>query len=635
MITEFYSKAYKMGKKEYQARAAKGMRPTLCVLDEILPSRGQYSEVPLGLVQIPMKQIVGTKTEGRSNAFAANFMPILAENTEFADKWARLSKSHLEEGIREPIKAYEYMNRFYVSEGNKRVSVLKYYDAVSVPGTVIRILPHRTEERENKIYYEFIDFYEASKINYIWFSQLGSFAKLQKLVGKEPNEKWTEDECIDFRSVFQRFSKEFEEKGGEELPITTGDAFLKFITLYDYQDLSKSTVKKIKELVDKSWEEFLILGKPEGIDLKLSPHVDKKSFLNRLLPLSAPKQKIAFVYEKTPEASAWTYMHELGRMHLEQTFPEELSTVAYHDVTKETVKAIIEDAVHQGCDMIFTTTPTFVRESVKAAIEYKKIRILSCSLHTTHRYIRTYYSRMYEAKFLMGAIAGAMTENDKVGYIADYPIYGAIANINAFALGAKMVNPRVKVQLEWSTLKDATCMENLKKNEVTVISGKDMVIPKDRDRLFGLYKMEGDEPQSLAMPLWHWGKFYEQLIQTIINGVWKDDDDVSLMKAINYWWGMSSGVIDVVCSNNLPIGTKRLVDLLKHTICSGEFNPFSGVLYSQNGVIQEELDGCLKPQDIIKMDWLAENVIGFIPGIEDVREEALPVMLQQGLERDI
>ena len=44
---------------------------------------------------------------------------------------------------------------------------------------------------------------------------------------------------------------------------------------------------------------------------------------------------------------------------------------------------------------------------------------------------------MHEAKFLMGAIAGAMSEHNRLAYIADYPIYGSIANINAFALGAQ------------------------------------------------------------------------------------------------------------------------------------------------------------------------------------------------------
>ena len=152
-VSEDYIKAYKAGKKDYQARMMKGEVPTLKVLDDILPSRGNYSEVPLGLVQIPIDQIVGTKTSGRSSAFSGNFMPILRENTEFAYKWSVLSESHLKEGIRDPIKAYEYMNQFYIEEGNKRVSVLKYYDAVSVPGYVTRILPPRTKQKANIIYY--------------------------------------------------------------------------------------------------------------------------------------------------------------------------------------------------------------------------------------------------------------------------------------------------------------------------------------------------------------------------------------------------------------------------------------------------------------------------------------------------
>ena len=95
------------------------------------------------------------QTAGRSSAFSKSFKPLLKENTEFAYKWMALYKAHLNEGIREPIKAYEFMNKFYVEEGNKRVSVLKFFDAVSIPGNVTRIVPPRTEEKENKIYYEF------------------------------------------------------------------------------------------------------------------------------------------------------------------------------------------------------------------------------------------------------------------------------------------------------------------------------------------------------------------------------------------------------------------------------------------------------------------------------------------------
>ncbi len=633
MSLEDYRKAYKLGKKDYQTRLMHGQRPILDALDNILPAGEVHSMVSLGLVQIPLDQIVGTVTEGRSNVFAGNFMPILSENSEFAAKWINLSTAHEEEGIREPVKAYEYMNKFYIEEGNKRVSVMKYFEAVSIPGNVTRIMPKRTDEKENRIYFEFLDFYKLAKINYIWFSKEGSFAKLQKNIGKGPEDVWTDDERMDFNSLYTRFTTFYEAKGGSAFPITPGDAFLSFVTLYGYQTLLGKTTNEIKELVAKSWEEFKLLGEGEEVELKMNPAEGKKLTLSRLLPLNAlnsSQMKIAFIYEKTITSSAWTYSHELGRLHLEQTFPDEVSTLYFDNITEQTIEETLEKAIEMGCKIIFTTTPTFAPASVKAAIAHPNVRILNCSLNTSHRYIRTYYARMHEAKFLMGAIAGAMAENGVLSYITDYPLFGNIANINAFALGAKMINPRAKVHLEWSTLKDSDVSENIRRVNPDCVSGRDIVIPEEASRYFGIYHMDDGHPRNLAMPLCHWGMFYERLIRTIMDGTWKQDDNTT--KAINYWWGMSAGVVDVICSKNLPVGTKRLVELLKNTISAGEFNPFAGVLYSQTGIVKGNPDNVLTPEEIMKMDWLAENVIGFIPKEEDLRENAQPVVSQQGLQ---
>ena len=634
---EDYQKAYKLGKKDYQARMMRGELPTLQVLDDILPPKGSYSEVPLGLVQIPIDQIVGTKSDGRSNAFAGNFMPILRENTEFAYKWATLSQSHIDKGIREPIKAYEYMNKFYVQEGNKRVSVLKYFDAVSVPGYVTRILPPRTDQKENKLYYEFVDFYAVTQINYVWFTKTGSFVKLQAAFGKGPKDVWTDDDRLLFSSVYSRFSIEYEALGGKKLSITTGDAFLAFLTIYNYEVIDQKTTNEMKELVAKTWEEFKLLEHNQKIDLKMDPsRIEKKSLLDRLLPASTPKLKIAFLYAKTPATSAWTYAHELGRLHLEQTFPEEVTTECYENLTQDLAEKAIYEAIRKDCNIIFTTTPEFVKASVQAAIDHPNVKILNCSLNTSHRYIRTYYARMYEAKFLMGAVAGAMSENGQLAYIADYPIFGTIANINAFALGAKMINPRARVYLEWSTLKDVDirlAMENVQKKGVTVVSGKDMVIPEDASRYFGLYHLTEEGPHNLAMPLWHWGKFYEQLIRTIMDGTWKYDDNKDETKAINYWWGLSAEVIDVIYSQKLPIGTQKLLSMLKHAIATGEYHPFSGILYSQDGMIQSDPNKILSPEEIMTMNWLADNVVGAIPASWELTEQAKPVTEQSGVEK--
>ncbi len=632
MSIEDYSKAYRLGKRDYQARMMRGELPTLQVLDDILPTRGTLLEVPLGLVQMPADRICGTKTEARSYAFSGNYMPILKENTEFAQKWSELSTSHVNEGIREPVKAYEYMNRFYVEEGNKRVSVLKYFGVVSIPGEVTRILPKRTGEKENKIYYEFLDFYNDSGINYIWFSREGSFKKLIEKVGKVPGEEWNREDQLLFSSVFARFSSEYMNQGGKKLLITAGDAFLSFLALYPYEEIAKMTTRQLKRLIRESFEEFKLLEEEEDIALKMEPLQEKKPLFGTFLTKNAAKQKVAFLYEKTPTSSAWTYAHELGRLHLEQTFPEEVTTTYYDHVTADSAQEYIERAISDGCGIVFTTTPAFVQGSVKAAIAHPEKRILNCSLNTSHRYIRTYYSRMHEAKFLMGAIAGTVTENDKIFYLADYPIYGSIANINAFALGAKMVNPRAVIYLDWSSKKEVDITSSIQKIRPGCVSGKDMVIPEEASRYFGLYTQEQDQLHNLAMPLWHWGKFYEQLLRTILDGTWKYEDKTASNKAINYWWGISAGVIDVICSQRLPEGTKQLTTLLKKAISSGQFNPFAGVIYSQEGVIQGDPNGILSPEEIITMDWLAENVIGQIPKQEELQEGSKPTITQQGVD---
>lgn len=63
---------------------------------------------------------------------------------------------------------------------------------------------------------------------------------------------------------------------------------------------------------------------------------------------------------------------------------------------------------------------------------------------------------------------------------------------------------------------------------------------------------------------------------------------------------------------------------------NGEFNPFTGVLYSQKGVVQPDEEKSLSPEEIVNMDWLAENVIGHIPTMDELLDSAIPVVMQRG-----
>ena len=150
---EEYTKARKAALKQYRSATLSGTSPYPAVLDDILSNTDTVGEQPLGLCEIPLDMIAGTKTSNRKTAFTRDFLPLLSEKTEFASKWAQLYNAHMEEGIRDPVKVYEFMNRYYVEEGNKRVTVLKYVNAASIYANIKRIVPARTEEKENKIYY--------------------------------------------------------------------------------------------------------------------------------------------------------------------------------------------------------------------------------------------------------------------------------------------------------------------------------------------------------------------------------------------------------------------------------------------------------------------------------------------------
>ena len=137
---EEYQKALKLGQKEARECQLKGKPVNPEVLHQLAGDLADRS-IAVGLVEIPAERIVGTKTAGRITAFSPSFLPLLGKETEFAAKWVELCAAHLSEGIRDPIVYYEYYGNFYVQEGNKRVSVLKYYESPRISGIVHRVMP--------------------------------------------------------------------------------------------------------------------------------------------------------------------------------------------------------------------------------------------------------------------------------------------------------------------------------------------------------------------------------------------------------------------------------------------------------------------------------------------------------------
>lgn len=630
MISDEYEKAMHLGQKEYSACINKGLHPYLTCMEDIMAPYETESKVKLGLQEIPLNQVVGTFAEGRSSAFARNFMPLLEPETEFAMKWMALYSSMLEEGLREPIIAYEFLNKFYVQEGNKRVSVSKYIGAVTIEAQVTRIIPKRTDAKEIQLYYEFLEFFEKTGVNYLTFTKTGSYALLLKELKENPESPWTEEDAMDLRSIYARFRKEYLAAGGDKLVTTVADAFLVYLHIFGYAATKDATSTELSKNISRVWSEFKIYGRERQASISMNPVEDpKKHVFTNLIPQK--QHAVAWLHERNPEVSAWTYNHELGREHVEDVFGNRIRTGSFYDVPADKADEVIADVISKGFDIIFATSPQHIAACAKAAVTHPDVKFLNCSLNTSYKSVRSYYLRTYEAKFIIGCIAGAMADNNRVGYIADYPVFGSVASINAFALGAKSVNPRAEIYLDWSTLKERTDGDLFDRNDVYIVSDRDLNAPIAVSREFGLYE-RGETPVNYAMPVWHWGKLYEEILRSILNNNWKDEEESAGIYALNYWWGMSSGAIDVITSQKLPPELLRLTETLKTAIINRTLVPFSGLIRFQDGSCLDAGEG-LAPEDLIRMDKLVEGIHGHIPVPDELRDEFRDFMNSQAVFR--
>ena len=141
---------------------------------------------------------------------------------------------------------------------------------------------------------------------------------------------------------------------------------------------------------------------------------------------------------------------------------------------------------------------------------------------------------------------------EPVGYLCDYPIFGQVAGINAFALGVQMSNPDAVVVLDWSTVGGAReAVARLTAQGIRLVSFTDTVRRGGDYVGVGLSLVQGGSQTGLALPVWQWGAYYEALVRRVQDHSLQAEYAES-SKALNYYWGMSAGVVELKLSEALP-----------------------------------------------------------------------------------
>ena len=626
---EQYLRALRAGQKYYRAAVSHGRHPYPPALDDIITAAEAAGYEELGVVDIPAELIAGTRSKGRTSAFAGNFMPLLAEKTEFASKWIALCDAHLsEEGIRDPVKCWEYLGRFYIEEGNKRVSVLLSFDAPSIPARVTRLIPRWSEEEHIRSYYAFMRFYALSGQYGVELRRPEDYERLQAKLGFDRDHVWSDEERRSFSAGFCHFRQACHSLEADG--VTPAEALLSWLGIYPFSDIKTMPAAELSKRIAALRPDILAREEKEKLEVSITPSEPSTGVLSRILgAVRTDHVNAAFIYAFSPEASPWTRAHDCGRAYLEQHMGDRVTARTYlardGDYT-----AALEEAAADGAELIFAINPSMIGACRRFAALHPDLKILNCGLAQPYPGVRTYYSRIHECKFITGAIAGAMTESNIVGFIAAYPILGTPASVNAFALGVRMTNPRARIKLAWSCLPGDPEAELLRAG-ADVISNRDAA-GMERPFEIGTYKYLSDgSVMPLALPLWYWGEVYERIVLGVLSGAWNRADR---SHPVTYWWGMRSGVLGVQLSPDLPDGLRKLAEILQNGLTDTSIELFRDRIIDQDGQLRHDGSRDMTPEELLTMDWFCDNVDGSIPRFDELIPAARETVRQLGLERE-
>lgn len=235
------------------------------VLEKMLDRQKVAYEIDLGTLEIPVNQIVGFAADDQKELlYASNFMPLSSAETLFAETWRHLYLEYLsDEGLRAPIRCYEYLGKFYVRDGAKRVSVLKHHGAGTILSEVTRIMPTCTQDQQVQTYYAFLHYFQLTRLYQVSFTRPESFAKLQAAMGHETNYSWNDSDRFGFLFHWYTIENAFYKAYENCLNITAADALIVLLEKYTYHQIINMPVWVLTRVFQAHWKQLYELSSPD------------------------------------------------------------------------------------------------------------------------------------------------------------------------------------------------------------------------------------------------------------------------------------------------------------------------------------------------------------------------------------
>ena len=274
----------------------------------------------------------------------------------------------------------------------------------------------------------------------------------------------------------------------------------------------------------------------------------------------------------------------------------------------------IRELIDEGAGVIFLASYSYSKEARELVEEYPNVAFATNSAEVHARNMTAYFVRMYQARYLAGALAGLQTKTNVIGYVAAMPNSEVNRGINAFTLGVRRVNPSAKVVVMWTGAwqneeKEAINAERLirEKNADVITYHQDedaacRAAEKSGVDFIGYNALlTGYSPHYLTSILCQWEVYYTDIVQRYLKG------EINSVK--NHWLGIDQNVVKLSeFSAKISPETAQHIESLKQELFNGKFI-FAGELYDNKGILRCAKDEVIGDDTLLeRMDWLIEGV---------------------------
>jgi basic membrane protein A len=277
----------------------------------------------------------------------------------------------------------------------------------------------------------------------------------------------------------------------------------------------------------------------------------------------------------------------------------------------------IENMIQQGAGMIIATAFNHQYPALELSQKYPDVIFEHAGGWEMGANFANFFGEPPDAWYIMGVAAGRMTETNKLGFVAAFPLGWTLTFANAFHLGAASVNPDVETTVTYTfswgdSGKEADATNSLINQGVDVITmhvdSPTTIISTAESR--GAYSIgfQSLHAQEFAPEYWISGTGYTLggtltwLASTVIDGTWEP---------IFLRCSLFDGCMAMAPFGPLvPQEVQDEVLAVSAAVEDGSIVVFAGPIVDQDGNVKV-VEGEVLTDDLMSsVDWFVQGIVG-------------------------